>query len=393
MQITDLHTLTKTAELNRFLESGEDIRLYGAGYYLNAFLQEIDRMDRRYLERVKCIMVSDMAGNPTSVRGIPVMTYQEAGLKQGDLVLLTLGKRFVGAVCDTLIKYVGKGCIFQLDFNMFHEKAYRDVKKSIQPLIDRFPEHLMCLDEPVPGGGITAWTCWWQGEEQAPEIVKACMESQRRNLPDGVRHVVITQKNYKDYIVLPEYIMDKVESGDIGLPHLADIIRVNLLYKYGGFWMDAEVFVLEPLPETILDYPIYTRNLPETQYYADAMWGIGFMYAQPGNKLFRFLSESLFYYFSVNQKLKYYFTLDYMIAVACNLFPDIKAQLDAVPYNNDKAFELERHLSEPFEQGKYDNYVRKTYIQFLSHKVGWLGKKKTEGTIYEHILKSCGAVE
>lgn len=254
-------------------------------------------------------------------------------------------------------------------------------------MLDRFPERLPGLSEPVAGNEIVAWTCWWQGLEEAPEIVKACMESQRRNLPEGVKHIVITAENYQQYITLPAYIMEKVESGDIGLPHLADIIRVNLLYNYGGFWMDAEVLVLEPMPEDILEYPIYTRNLPETQYYADAMWTISFMYVKPGSRLFRFLSESFFYYFSVHDRLKYYFTLDYMIAIACHVFPEVGEQFKAVPYNNDKAYELEKHLMEKFDQKNYDSYIQGTYIQFLSHKLNWDGKKGAGDTIYEHILK------
>lgn len=388
MQKRAIRRLDTIAALENFLDSHKEIRLYGAGYYLNMFLQEAAKLDGQYLKKVKCIMVSKIAENPKIIQGIPVVAYRDAGLKEGDAVLLTLGGRYVEEVCNVLAEYTGTDNVVQLDFNIFHERAYYEVKESIQPLLDRFPERLLCLNEPITGNGITAWTCWWQGPEQAPEIVKACMESQRRNLPDGVKHIVITKDNYKDYITLPQGIIDKVESGDIRLPHLADIIRVNLLYKYGGFWMDAEVLVSEPMPKDILEYPVYTRNLPETQYYADAMWAIGFMYAKPGSRLFRFLSESFFYYFSVHDRLKYYFTLDYMIAVACHVFPEVGEQFKAVPYNNEKAFELEKHLMENFDEEKYNGYIRGTYIQFLSHKLNWSGKKTEEVTVYEHILIS-----
>lgn len=388
MQTEAICLLDTIAVLESFMDSHEEIRLYGAGYYLNLFLQEVVKLNREYLKKIKCIMVSNIAGNPEVIKGIPVMVYRNAGLKKGDVVLLTLGARYVDEVCNLLDEYTGRSCIVQLDFNVFYERAYYEVKESIQPLLDRFPEHLLCLNEPAISNKIMAWTCWWQGVEKAPDIVKACIESQRRNIPEGVRHVIITEENYRDYITLPAYIIEKVKSGDIGLPHLADIIRVNLLYKYGGFWMDAEVLVLEPIPKDILGYPIYTRNLPERQFYTNAMWAIGFLYAEPGSRLFHFLSESFFYYFSVHERLKYYFTLDYMIAVACHVFSEVEEQFKSVPYNNDKAFELEKHLLENFEQEKYDSYIRGTYIQFLSHKLEWVGKKITEGTIYEHILKS-----
>lgn len=387
MQRKGLYMLDKVAELEEMLDSAKEIRLYGAGHYLNMFLQEIEKLDKQYLEKIKCIMVSDASVNPAVISNIPVVGYREADLKQGDLVFLTLGKRFVDEVYNALVQYTGEGNIIQMDFNMFHEKAYRDVKESIQPVIDNFPQQLLCPNEPVYGNEITAWTCWWQGEEQAPEIVKACMESQRRNLPEGVKHVVITAQNYEKYITIPKYIIKKVESGDIGLAHLADIIRVNLLYIYGGFWMDAEVFILERLPESILDCPFYTRALPEAAYYTDVVWGTGFLYAKPGSKLFRFLTEGFAYYFSVHDRLKYYFTIDYMISVACNTFPDVKQILAEVPYNNDKAFELARHLMEPFDEERYKVYTKETSIQFLTHKLGTFQKEQTKNTIYEYILK------
>ena len=376
--------LSTIKELKELLDIVKELRLYGAGHYLNLFLQGIEELDRRYLDNIKCILVSDVNGNLSEIRGIPVIDYQNANLRQGDCVLLTLGHRYTDEICN-LLKDT-EVTIVQIDFNMFQETAYQEVKQSIQPFIERFPKEVSGLNLPVYDTKITAWTCWWQGEEQAPDIVKACIRSQRENLPEGVKHIIVTEKNYNDYITLPAYIIEKVKAGNITLTTLSDMIRASLLYRYGGFWMDSTLMVLKPLDEKILDYPIYTRNLSETQYCANAMWAGWFLYAKPGSLLFQFLMEGFFYYFSVYDKIKYYFMVDYIISIACNIFPEIEKQLRDVPYNNERAGELGKHLLENIEEQKYKKYTEGTTVQKLSYKLDRTSVDESIYTIYDYLI-------
>lgn len=379
-----LQKLSQVAELEKLLLEERKIKLYGAGHYLNLFLQGVEEIERAYLRKIVCIMVTDAQINPKQIKGIPVNAYHTVALKPDDCVILTLGNRYTEEIYDHL-KETGANVI-ELDFNMFQRAAYEEVLESVRPFVEAFPTHHAMLPKPVCEGKITAWTCWWQGTEQAPELVKSCWETQRRNLPEGVRHVIITEENFREYIELPKYLLMKVKMGDIMLAHLADIIRVLLLYQYGGFWLDATVFLLEPLSKSILDYPIYTRNLPEVQFCANTMWTIGFLYAKPGNKLFRFCAEGFFYYFTRQNRLKYYFTLDYLIAIACNIFPEIEEQLQQIPYNNEGAFELRRHLTEPFDERKYREYIKGNSLQILTYKVNWASAEAKELSIYSYMV-------
>ena len=58
------------------------------------------------------------------------------------------------------------------------------------------------------------WTLWWQGEDHAPEIVKICHNQLKKNA-NGAKVIIITKDNYKDYIELPPYILEKREKGYI----------------------------------------------------------------------------------------------------------------------------------------------------------------------------------
>lgn len=93
------------------------------------------------------------------------------------------------------------------------------------------------------------WTIWFQGEDKAPKLVKACFRSVRRHCKQEL--IVLDDKTIFDYITLPQEIVDKYKAGKIAHAHFADICRVELLYEHGGIWLDATAFVTAPLPEWI----------------------------------------------------------------------------------------------------------------------------------------------
>ena len=89
-------------------------------------------------------------------------------------------------------------------------------------------------------GSATVWFCWLQGLDDAPEIVKACYNSIKRNIPN--REVkVIDAKNWKEYVELPDFIVKKWENGKIPAALFSDLLRLELLIKYGGTWIDSTV--------------------------------------------------------------------------------------------------------------------------------------------------------
>jgi len=378
-----LFRITTTNEIVSLFHKNKNIKLYGAGFYLTRFLTEVEKLDKKLLDQISCVMVSNCKENLSDVNNIPIVSYMNVNIQEGDCIFLTLGARYTLEVYN-LLKDKGAN-VYEIDFDMFHREAYNEVKKSIQLFINNFPENITNLNIPFWGGTIVSWTCWWQGIEQAPELVKACIESQRRNLPEGVHQIIITKDNYQEYIALPDYIIEKLNKGYITLTTLSDIIRATLLYRYGGFWMDSTLLVLQPLDKDILNYPIYTRNLPETQYCTNVMWSGWFIYAQAGNKLFQFLSGAFYFYYSIYDNIKYYLTVDYIIAIACNMFSEVEKELEAIPYNNEYALELCKHLTENIDEKTYLDYVSKSSIQKLTYKLDWKGRER-ENTVYSKII-------
>ena len=85
-----------------------------------------------------------------------------------------------------------------------------------------------------------------------PELVKMCNDRLRQVLPDEAEIHMITEKNYKEYVELPDYIIQKFKTGKMSITALSDVLRVALLSEYGGFWIDSTVFVSGAFPKEFI---------------------------------------------------------------------------------------------------------------------------------------------
>ncbi len=86
---------------------------------------------------------------------------------------------------------------------------------------------------------------WLQGEESAPPLIKACINSIRKHIPNR-KIQIITESNYGNYVHLPEHILQKFREGKISYAHFSDLIRISLLCEFGGTWCDATVLCTSP---------------------------------------------------------------------------------------------------------------------------------------------------
>lgn len=85
------------------------------------------------------------------------------------------------------------------------------------------------------------WFSWIQGINNAPEMIKVCLASQRKHLPDYDFRIVDLD-NYHEWVDLPESAVEKYRKGLIPPASFSDLLRLSLLKKYGGVWMDASVY-------------------------------------------------------------------------------------------------------------------------------------------------------
>ncbi|MBP3397713.1 MAG: hypothetical protein J6K82_02175 [Alphaproteobacteria bacterium] len=137
-----------------------------------------------------------------------------------------------------------------------HRREVRSavIERVIPKYFERYLPAAAAVKERVPVNNDKndkIFSLWLQGEENAPELVKACFRSVRKHCKQEL--VVLDENTVFDYISLPDVIMKKRKAGKISHAHFADICRVELLYNHGGYWLDSTGFVTAPIPDWISD--------------------------------------------------------------------------------------------------------------------------------------------
>lgn len=214
------------------------------------------------------------------------------------------------------------------------------------------------------------WSMWWQGEDNAPEVVKACFSSVRHHC--GIhKFKVITKENLHDYIDLPVHILKKADAGLITLTHLSDIIRFYLLSCYGGMWIDSTILVTADIPDEIFEHNYYVIRHEENYHSYGVNRDRWITYLQAGKKnnlLCSFCYDFLIEYWKEKNFMIDYMLIDYAVEIAYQQFSECKNLLDSVPLNNPEVEGLRPLLNLPFDSKKFESIKNSTIFFKLTYK-------------------------
>ncbi len=230
------------------------------------------------------------------------------------------------------------------------------------------------------------WVMWYQGEEQAPEIVKLCINSIRKH--SGASHVyLITEENLMEYIDLPDFIMEKVKSGCMTKTHLSDVVRLTLLAIYGGAWIDATIFVKQDIPSELFDYDFYSLHFgAAAKNPGHGRWTTFLIFAKENNELIKKVLKYHYCYWNSHNILLDYVMFDYIINYVIEYDGICRNQIESIPINNTSVFKLCDQLNE--EYTGWDNLGLDNDTIFF--KLSWKEKfKKTiagKSTVYSKLL-------
>ena len=172
------------------------------------------------------------------------------------------------------------------------------------------------------------WFCWLQGMEKAPELVRVCLESIRKNVTENV--VVLDDSNFKEYVTLPEYVMEKYRRGRIPGALFSDMLRLELLIKYGGTWIDATVLASPGAGESKLWKEIGESELFVYRYFRQGRvvgtsnW---FIHAKAGNRLLMDVRDMLYAYWRDYDCVVEYYIFHLFFGVAAKRYPELMARM------------------------------------------------------------------
>lgn len=217
----------------------------------------------------------------------------------------------------------------------------------------------------------TVWICWLQGIESAPELVQNCYSSMKYHITDR-NIVVINKDNLKKYTSLPDYIIEKWEKGIISNTHFSDILRVNILLRHGGLWLDSTTYITDKLPEYITAYDFFVY---QNGFFNEEMINMGswLIYSKPNNLLLLETENLIFKYWKNKNYLQNYFLLHIFFRMVTDYYPEEWAE---VPYynhidNHILAMEFNREYSEK----RFSEIKNITSVHKLTNKTDKLSFK------------------
>ena len=90
------------------------------------------------------------------------------------------------------------------------------------------------------------WFLWLQGLGEAPLVVRKCYDSWLKHNPNWPI-IFLDENNIADHI-------DLKRNDGVTDQAFSDILRINLLAKHGGVWVDGTCFCTKPLDEWLPEY-------------------------------------------------------------------------------------------------------------------------------------------
>ena len=242
----------------------------------------------------------------------------------------------------------------------YHEKKdpyiISYLEKNLDPVIAKYK------NEDSPGAkqdNAPVWVCWWTGLDNAPKLVKQCVKSTKARA-GGHPVILITEKNVSKYLDIPPYFLEKHRSGKMLTAHLCDYIRIALLEKYGGLWLDATIFCASDIPEEYFEYPFFTSKSAwrESRYLSHYQWTTFCIGGRKGNTVFGFLKDSFEKYWLNNDSAIDYLFFDHLIFIGRKHISAIRIYMDAVPENTPHRDDLQAAMNAMLPAEEFWNVIQ-----------------------------------
>lgn len=292
------------------------------------------------------------------------------------LYYLIKSRRLFPQICANISKLLYGLNWYETD-NLVRRKIYKRLKgkyyRKIPTINNMFDENQTCIEVPKK-----VWIIWFQGLENAPDIVKACFHSIKKYYSAWEINV-ITSENLFSFVSLPKHIVDKWKSGVISNTHFSDIVRLELLNKYGGLYMDATMYASMEMPQFI-------KNKDFFVFYSDLStisFGSYYIYSKPGNLLFKEVLNLLTSYWKRKYVLDDYFLMQMFFSMVVEknpeFFYDRRYLIDYDPH-----YLSRQCLSQKCDIDRVDYYLKFCFIHKLTYKEL---PDDISGTTLQYLLK------
>lgn len=224
------------------------------------------------------------------------------------------------------------------------------------------------------------WTMWLQ--EDIPEICQICLHKIKEYYPNTI---VITEKNIREFVNIPEVIWQKYKQGKIIPAHFSDYVRTCLLDEYGGLWIDATCLLTQKVPEYIWESSFYILKNFEGNRFSNY-----FIYSDSNNYLIKMIKIFLEQYWKKEDKEPGYFFYHDFVRTATKNNTTAKEIWEKIPIGlnaNTKIFA--KILFEDYDENTFNWLNSTSFLHKLTYKK--IAENDTNpNSYYRYIMKTYG---
>ncbi|MDR2977517.1 MAG: capsular polysaccharide synthesis protein [Streptococcaceae bacterium] len=246
-------------------------------------------------------------------------------------------------------------------YNKKHQLIQKYIEREIGSLIMKYSESHFQSDTIDKISNEAFYMMWWQSE-QTPSFVYRNIRFLKKQTNAQV--ILLSKNNLVNFLPhLPAELWKKIDEKSITLAQLSDIVRMAILSKYGGIWIDSTVVTLNTVSDDIFSNNIFTPvdDKGNYKFVPSGRWNIYLLGGKPHRKYFEFLYEALLFFNLNSNKIPDYFLVDYLFSIAYDFnIGGLKDDLESLGSNNIEVNDFQKVMNLPFSQSYLAKFTKNT---------------------------------
>ncbi len=213
-----------------------------------------------------------------------------------------------------------------------------------------------------PTGPPRIWMYWAQGIENAPPLVRYCHQRLRRfHAADEV--TVLNEATVSDYADIPESVREQLAKNPT---KFSDVLRLELLMRHGGLWLDATCFVRANILEQV------TELMPGGFFafrYRRARISSWLLASEPNHPVVAITRAAQYLYWERFRRPIDYYVLHHLFESLYYVDGEFRGQVLATPWQSSHPpARFARRMLEPYDRDAYKRLLEGSFVHKLSYK-------------------------
>ena len=212
------------------------------------------------------------------------------------------------------------------------------------------------------------WQYWHQGENNVPDLIKKCLASVNK-YENNKKICVLSFDTVKNYVEIPQKYYELVNEKKIPIAIFSDIVRLYLLEKFGGMWIDATVMLTDKIPEQIWDSDFCTIQKNIDEDVQENRMSCYFIRAKKGCANIKCIKNSIENYWKENDFLINYFMFEHISTMLAHKTTELKSEWDNMPLlDGNMCGKLQEIMEKDFSEKEFEELKSKIFMHKLTYK-------------------------